>query len=385
MSSTQTVTCGRCRGVIAIPALASKARCPFCMAVVTVPPVSLPATREGRALQTPAPVKATAGWKCRVCTLDNFATANECVACGSPALPPITAPSSHEKARLASLAVRQPQLAPLTVPPNLGQPRLAPVTLPPSRVPAPAGPVVPLTSVVSWTCASCTLTNRSEAEFCDACHARRPSAGAAGPLAPVASSRLAGTLALPQRPPTLAAPASSVSLSSRAAGDGDAVLGDLGCSVSEERAADDLYMAAVSEALRTGRAFCDTAFPAAASSLGSARVEVRVMPAGGGGTGRLVRVPVLWRRPPDLADELGSFGPHCTLPAPSVLLAAAEGRGPDSAGDADALSSFSRAELRDLASVVRKSALASDARAPPSWTFRSGPISGGDVSQVWRL
>jgi len=258
------------------------------------------------------------------------------------------------------------------------------VTLSPSLLPAPAGPVVSLASVVSWTCASCTLTNRSDAEFCDACHARRPSAGAAVPLTPLPSSGLQGTLAMPQRPPTLIAPASSVSMSSRAVGDGDAVLSDLGCSVSEERAADDLYMAAVSEALRTGRAFCDAAFPAAASSLGSARVEVRVVPAGGG-TGRLVRVPVLWRRPPDLADELGSFGPHCTLPAPSAMLAAAEGRGPDSAGDADALSSFSRAELRDLASVVRKSALASDARTPPSWTFRSGPISGGDVSQVWWL
>ena len=403
-SGTQTVTCGRCRGVIALPALASKARCPFCMAVVTAPSMSLPAAPVSRALQTPAPLKATAGWKCRVCTLDNLAPATECVACGSPASQPTTmkaAPSSLEKPRLDPLvqvvppSLRQPQLGPLRVPPSSGQPRLAPltaqpsfgqpqpapVTLPSSRLPTPTGPVVPLASVASWTCSACTLENRGGAEFCDACHARRPPAGATVPLTPVSSSGPPRTLALHQPPQKPTTPALSVA--SRAVDDGGAVLGDLGCSESEERAADDLYMAVVSEALRTGHAFCDAAFPAAASSLGSARVEVRVVPAGGG-TGRIVRAPVLWRRPPDLADELGSFGPHCTLPAPSALLAAAEGRGLDSAGDADALSSFSRAELRDLASVVRKSALATGARAPPSWSFRSGPISGGDVSQVWR-
>lgn len=103
-----------------------------------------------------------------------------------------------------------------------------------------------------------------------------------------------------------------------------------------------------------------------------------------------VRVPVVWRRPHDTADENRVFAPDCDDAAPAALCrraaaAAAAGRVGShgvlvrsaSAGDADSFAEFGPAALALLAEY----AVDEPSRELPVWTFRCGPFSCGDVQQ----
>ena len=277
-----------------------------------------------------------------MCTLDNTSSASSCAACGSPL--PVAAVETQRR-------VERP-----------------PVILSVSRAPT--------TDTSSWTCDACTYLNSLECHACAACHSRRPVTGSAvAPVAPSLPARAAAPAHIP------AALSSGPPLPPYFSSDDGSVVGDQCCSAAEESAADAHYMSIIAHALKTGSAFCDPEFPARTVSLGVAKLHISILPpTGTPGEGVKTRVPILWRRPPDLADEYRSFGPNCTMPAPRALLNLAEGKRPDTVGDVEVLTDFSASELQSLARVVRKPTL--DVREPPQWMFRSGPISGGDVSQV---
>jgi hypothetical protein len=222
-------------------------------------------------------------------------------------------------------------------------------TVPPPKSPAKA-PVLPEHNLEVWSCPRCTLLNPQSRRDCEACGGQRAPAQAQGtatrPMPP--PSQISALLA----PPPARTMASSLPppLPVMTAADigaylsGDDAVSSNRCSAAAEAAADALFMAIVDSALRTGVEFCDAAFPPCRASLGSAALHVTILPAGpGGGSGRKTRVPILWRRPPDLADEQRLFGLECTMPAPRALLdAAGGGAAPPTGSDCDALAACSQ-------------------------------------------
>lgn len=215
----------------------------------------------------------------------------------------------------------------------------------------------------AWTCSACTLVNAADAGRCAACDAGRSWTGAlelaavgAGPGAmpavpkaiAIASSESTVVAAIPAAP--VRHPAQDTSTPSLVIGDG--------CSPDEEKRAEALYRAIVASSSAAARpAFSSSASIFNSFSLGSrpvqsARVDGRLhnhwtdphfLPGpyaigagaelsilfmearqgasgssnggsagGAGGTpaaGRDVSIPIVWKRPTDIADEGGSCAP----------------------------------------------------------------------------
>jgi hypothetical protein len=202
-----------------------------------------------------------------------------------------------------------------------------------------------------------------------------------------------------------------------AAGAPMVVLGDATCTEDEEFSADGRVMAALEAHAQSGVLFDDTSFPPTQHSIGSASLEM-TFNRGSNRNGTKRAVPILWRRPRDLAEEGGgAFGALCTNPSPRALLAAAVGERKSSPTrsevdtvDAASLAAHSTADLTFLAAFVNTGELpensvtrgtargsgvarrveallhdASDLGSEKHWHFFVGPASREVVMQASQL
>lgn len=158
-----------------------------------------------------------------------------------------------------------------------------------------------------------------------------------------------------------------------------------------------MYDAVAASCAAEGRCWTDPSFPPVQASLigGADADEGMVFVTLAGTESRptqRVRVPVVWRRPHDIADEDRAHAPDCTDAAPAMLChraavasgghgGAAAGRAAllrsASSGDDDSFAGFSPAALALLAEYAPDEPSCTS----PYWTFRCGPYNCSDVQQ----